>query len=274
MITIFTIPKPFVDEHISLIQRNALRSWLALGKGVEIVLIGDDEGVAGTASEFGVRHISGVATTSSGTPRLDSAFALASAEVANDILMYSNADIIYTDDLLKSVETLKKASGKTFLAVGRRIDIDLNEQLDTADPSWQKKIVDMAKKSGTLHSPAGMDYFIFKKGSLGALPPLVVGRIGWDNWMIYNARKLGWDVIDLTASVTAMHQDHGYAHVISREERKRNPESLLNLSYIGGMANRCTTEDANLKLVDGKLRRDHLSWLPYAKRRLKASLGM
>ena len=30
-LTIFTAPKPFTDPHINLIQRNALRSWLALG---------------------------------------------------------------------------------------------------------------------------------------------------------------------------------------------------------------------------------------------------
>ena len=44
LITLFTAPKPFTNPHIALIQRNALRSWQALGTEVEVLLIGQEEG--------------------------------------------------------------------------------------------------------------------------------------------------------------------------------------------------------------------------------------
>jgi hypothetical protein len=51
MLTIFTIPKPF-RGHIEVIQRNAIESWLRLRPQCEIILCGDDPGVAEAASEY------------------------------------------------------------------------------------------------------------------------------------------------------------------------------------------------------------------------------
>ena len=56
-LAIFTAPKPFTNPHIRTIQRNAISSWKALGDAVEIWLVGDEEGVAETAAEFGAGFI-------------------------------------------------------------------------------------------------------------------------------------------------------------------------------------------------------------------------
>ena len=55
LLTIFTTPKPFKETNIITIQRNALRSWQALGDEVEVLMIGNDEGVAENARLLGVR---------------------------------------------------------------------------------------------------------------------------------------------------------------------------------------------------------------------------
>jgi hypothetical protein len=68
LITIFTAPKPFCEAHIDLIQRNAIRTWTALGKVVEIALIGGEEGIDKAASDLGVRHLPAVITNNEGTP--------------------------------------------------------------------------------------------------------------------------------------------------------------------------------------------------------------
>ena len=57
MLTIFAIPKSFEDPHINIIQRNAIQSWLQLQPKCEIILFGNDKGVAETAEEFGVKYI-------------------------------------------------------------------------------------------------------------------------------------------------------------------------------------------------------------------------
>ncbi len=73
-LTIFTAPKPFVDPHIQVIQRNALKNWLALGDEVQVLVIGDEPGIAEVSSELGVRHIPGVKCNVQGTPLISSIF--------------------------------------------------------------------------------------------------------------------------------------------------------------------------------------------------------
>ncbi|MFN2215709.1 MAG: glycosyl transferase family 2, partial [Anaerolineales bacterium] len=65
-LTIFSAPKPFTDPHIATIQRNAIHSWCMLGDQVEVILVGDEEGMAETARELGVKHLSGVACNDQG----------------------------------------------------------------------------------------------------------------------------------------------------------------------------------------------------------------
>ena len=48
MFTFFTTAKPF-RGHNGIIQRNALKSWMLLHPDAEVILFGDEEGVAGTA---------------------------------------------------------------------------------------------------------------------------------------------------------------------------------------------------------------------------------
>ena len=52
-LTIFACPKGFVGR-AGEIQRNAIRSWVRLGPDVEVILLGDDEGVAEAAQELGM----------------------------------------------------------------------------------------------------------------------------------------------------------------------------------------------------------------------------
>ena len=54
-LTIFTSPKPFsFNPHISIIQRNAIQSWIYLDPEVEVYLMGDEEGAihVQTSGEF------------------------------------------------------------------------------------------------------------------------------------------------------------------------------------------------------------------------------
>jgi len=55
LITLFSAPKPFTDPHVALIQRNAIRSWLAIRPACEVVLIDDEEGTTREAvADLGV----------------------------------------------------------------------------------------------------------------------------------------------------------------------------------------------------------------------------
>lgn len=267
MITIFTLPKPFVDPHVSIIQRNAILSWKKL-PDTDVLVIGDEENIENTARELGVAHISKVERIDGGLPLLSDAFAQAREFSKNNILVYANSDIIFLKDLIEAVKFLPK--GK-FLGVGRRTDIDISRKIDFELENAEENLRSLANEKGQLHSAAGIDYFIFHKNMLADMPPLVVGRIGWDNWMIWNAKKSKVPVIDLTESVLAIHQNHP-PRPQNKEERKTNKEALHNISFIKGRGNAATIEDADWKLVDGKLIKNHLHFLPRLKRFLKSFL--
>src|SRR2546430_560808 len=74
MLTLFTLPKPFSGES-DRTQRVALESWRRLGAAVEVILVGDEPGIAEAAAVAGVGHLGGVLRSARGTPRLDDAFA-------------------------------------------------------------------------------------------------------------------------------------------------------------------------------------------------------
>jgi hypothetical protein len=84
------------------------------------------------------------------------------------------------------------------------------------------------------HLSFGMDYFVFPKALWREIPDsLAVGRAGWDNWPVFQARFLKALVIDATPVVMAVHQNHDYSHhpgggdaVYGGEEADRNYRTL------------------------------------------------
>ena len=225
MITLFAIPRAFVGDSAD-IQRTALTSWTRLGDDVEILLIGDDEGVAEAAATASVSHISTVDKTEYGTPLLSSAFALAREASTRRLLAYVNADIVLLPDFVQAIRRIRFAS---FLCLGRRLDVTGLVDVD--------ELARSARIPGELAPPDAIDYFVFdRSGPLTELPPFVVGRPGWDNWMIYRARSLRLPVVDATRVVTAVHQAHGYTHVPERSGyRWYGPEAESNFALIQGL---------------------------------------
>ena len=56
MLTMFTFPKGFDDEHVSRIQHNALGSWVMMQPEAEIIVVGDDPGVQEAARHYGLKY--------------------------------------------------------------------------------------------------------------------------------------------------------------------------------------------------------------------------
>lgn len=113
MITFFTTAKPF-EGHSGIIQRNALTSWKPLDPEVEVIRFGDESGAAEIASELGLRHEPHVPRNQCGRKRLDSMFACAQSMAPNEVLCYSNCDIILLPDFFQAVKRITSAY-KNFL---------------------------------------------------------------------------------------------------------------------------------------------------------------
>ena len=256
-LTLFSAPKPFTDPHIATIQRNAIKSWTLL-PDVDVILLGEEEGLAEAAKELGVKHIPNVARSESGTPLISSMFQLARENSDSDLLCIINADMILMSDF---VEVAKQASAlkDAFVLLSQRWDLDVTEPVDFG-ADWEDRLRSTVHSQGQLHRPAGSDFFLFPQFCYTDVPDFTIGRAGWDNWMIYKARQEKWPVIDCTSSVMIIHQNHDYRHLPSGTHYT-HPETDENIRLAGGPAAvRYTTLDATHRLKDGKLTRPIPSW--------------
>lgn len=258
-LTIFTAPKPFTNPHIATIQRNAIQSWLHLGAEVDVILVGEEEGLAETAKEFNVRHLPDVARNDQGTPLVSSIFDLARQASESPLLAYLNADILVLPDF---VQVARQVVGQAerFLVVGQRWDLQVENEIDFS-PGWETRLGADLEARGRLHPPAGSDYFIFPRQLFSEMPPFAIGRAGWDNWMIYRARERGWPVVDATPTLRIIHQDHDYSHLPGGKPHYDLAESNHNLELAGGPLHMYYVLDTDRQLWGGKIRTPRPSML-------------
>jgi hypothetical protein len=233
VLTLFAIPKSF-EGHIGIIQRNAITSWTLLRPQCEIILFGDDEGTGDVARELGVRHVPRVARNEWGTPLLNDIFEKAQKLATHDLCCFVNSDIIFMNDFMEAAQRLA-AWKDCFLMAGRRWDLRVNDPLDFG-LDWREKLRMQVARHGQLHSPAGIDYFLFKRGLWEDIPPFAIGRPAYDNWLLYHARSRGISLVDATRAVMAVHQNHDYPSHLQRERgvRWKSPEAKRNVELAGG----------------------------------------
>ena len=247
MLTIFTVPKPFRDR-IGDIQRNAIESWLALRHDVQVVLVGDEEGVDEAARRVGVDHVGGMARNDRGTPRLDSAFECAATIAEWPLWCFVNADVLLLDDFLPAIERTASAFGE-FLLIGECRDLDVAAQTPLRDPTVRLQLHELAIDRGRLRGYAALDYFVFPKGLFDPVPPFLIGRACFDNWLVWRARERGRPVVDATQSIVAVHQSHDYSHVPGGlDEAYYGTEARYNEQLAGGRKHMYSLHDATHKL--------------------------
>ena len=265
LITLFSAPKPFTDPRIAIIQRNAIKSWTFL-PDVEIILLGEETGLPETARELGVKHVPNVRRNESGTPLISSMLELARQNSNSDLLCIINADMILMPDFLRAARN-SHLHRDTFVLLGQRWDLDITTPLEFA-PGWEHQLESTVRAQGQLHRPAGSDFFLFPRSCYTDVPDFAIGRAGWDNWMIYKARKQNWPVIDCTPSVMIIHQNHDYSHLPGGKPHYEHPDTNENIRLAGGQANiRYTILDATHQLTsDGKLIRPQLTYLRFMRR--------
>lgn len=257
-LTIFSAPKPFTNPHIALIQRNAIRSWQNLGEQVEIILLGEEPGLAEAAAELGVKHIAEVDRTASGTPLVSSMFNLARQNSTSPLLACVNADILLMPDMVEN--TLRVASqARRFLIIGQRYDLEVREPLEFG-PGWSERLRERALTQGKLHRASGSDYFVFPRDCFTNMPAFAIGRAGWDNWMIYAGRRSGWPVVDATPSIMIIHQNHDYSHLPGGQPHYRHPETFENVRLAGGKRVIFELRDVNTRLEAGQIKHLPFSW--------------
>jgi len=251
MLTLFTTPKPF-QGHINIIQRNALKSWTLLHPDVEVILFGDDEGAAEVAAELRIRHEPFAQRHESGMKYLDYIFDRGQELAQREVVCYANCDIILTPDFSRAVERVR-AARRRFLLVGHRWDADISAPVDFSDPEWASKVQRTAAEANDRKNEWFIDYFCFPRGLYsGQVPPLLIGRTWWDNFLLWKARDLGASVVDASTMFRAVHQNHDYGyHPKGRDGVWSDELSKRNSDLAGGGKNVCNLLDVTARLTRG-----------------------
>ena len=240
------MPKPF-DGHIGIIQRNAISSWTRLSPRPEIILFGDETGTADIAREFGLRHIPQIRRNEKTTPYLDDLFAQAQAAASFPIMAYINSDIILFDEFERAIESVA-AWRPQFLMAGRRCDIDLTVAIDFSAGDWERRLRDDVTRRGKKRSVSWIDYFVFPRGMYREVPPMLIGRMWWDNWLVWKAAEMGAPVVDASPRVLAVHQNHPYPYAGGFFATWQSDEGQWNEWLAEGGLHARTLREARFKL--------------------------
>jgi hypothetical protein len=248
-VVIFALPRAF-EGAVAERQRNAVRSYLL--SSYDVLLCGDDPGVAEYAAEVGADILPGIARNEWGTPLLSDLFSQAQARLAGKLCAYVNADVMLDASLGEAV-ALAAGRFERFLVVGRRYDVDLVGTFDFSS-NWRARLRTLCDP-GRLHGEFGLDYFGFRVPLWADIPPLAIGRMRWDNWLLWEAQRLGAETVDATGMALAVHQAHGYEHIPAEHntpEWNAYPEIRRNLELAGNCV--VGTNSACWVMQDGEIR--------------------
>ena len=232
LITLFTTFK--VAQLNASTYRNTIRNWGLLAPYVRPVLyctVGDD-----CLTEFARMH--GWAVYESprvgkrDLPILRSMFLHAqSINRTTPFYGYANSDILFDRNLVSTLEALKNNSYgfKQLLVIGRRVNYQFKRNHEIHDLTSINQYV----RNGTLFQVSAQDYFISTHSGYpwDSIPDFVVGRIGYDNWLVATAVQRNISVVDATPTLSALHQtgpDSNYA-AQSKEVR----DIYVNLKLAG-----------------------------------------
>ncbi|MBI5682432.1 MAG: hypothetical protein HZC45_04615 [Deltaproteobacteria bacterium] len=246
MITIFTTTKPFIGQ-MKINQINAITSWKMLHPDIEVIIFGKGEGIEDVVKELSLLHIPDVETSERDMPLISSMFDIAKKVGRYNIQTLINCDIILLDDFLPA---LKNIPVDRFLMVGQRYNLTLDRPVNFKSPCWIDDLRKECKEKGEIMDVCGIDYFAYPKDIWRNIPPMVVGRPGYDNWLLYYCRQSFIPLIDASKCVLAVHQNHDYSYYPGGKQGIRlGVEAEQNRRLAGGKDNFLTIRDANFILT-------------------------
>jgi hypothetical protein len=113
--------------------------------------------------------------------------------------------------------------------------------------SWRERQTVLGPRSGSTT-------FLFSKGLYyRQIPEFVIGRPGWDNWLLWYPLSLKVSLIDASRDVRAVRQNHDYNYHPEGEQGVWHGEEAQE-NYRLHQAKFATREDATYVLRSGKLK--------------------
>ena len=183
-------------------------NWAAMMPLVQPVLFTNNIRAADMCSKRGWETFPVGRTAAGGAPVLKDMFLAVRENVKSLFYGFANGDILFDERLLQTLLKIYVSSLETelknVLIVGIRTNVN---NVTFEDAKTFKSLSETAKRRGKLFIPMSADYFITDAGYPWMdIPEIVIGRRGYDNWLILNALRQNQSVIDVTNTVLAVHQ--------------------------------------------------------------------
>ena len=139
--------------------------------------------------------------------------------------------------------------------VGHRWDMDVDKTINFDNKIDHNLFWERVKTDSNKHACTGIDYFVYKKNQWGEIPDFVIGRPGYDNWLIWKARRNLIPVIDASKEILAVHQNHGYNFHNLTEDPKivLEPDGIINRKLHQGRT--LNLLDTNYQISEGKIKK-------------------
>ena len=203
-ITYITVPRSFINED----QRNkyelVISSWLSSSPKSKVILYAPEDEIDTTGKlqkdlielfgENRVFYKGYIKSDQDGVPYVDDWFRRGIDDATTKYVCFINTDILLSSQWLRRVKQVYKVFKETdpLVLINQRIDFDLHtntKHLKYNASNFLEEIDNIVENSPKEeHPPTGMDTFTFKKDPLpfnvDTIPPFIVGRYNWDNWMV------------------------------------------------------------------------------------------
>ena len=211
ILTLFTTFRE--SESKRFIYENTIRNWHLLSPDIIPILFTDNDpnkstSVAHFAMQQGWKVLPVPKTSPKGIPVLRHMFLKAQEKFDTQFYCYANSDILFDRNLTDTLRFLQSSArgGRIdkLLMVGRRSNWSIKQGLKLTDLSQVGHYV----KNSSLFISNAQDYFLTTRDGYPwtTIPDFVVGRVGYDNWLVVTALVKKIPVVDATETVTALHQ--------------------------------------------------------------------
>jgi hypothetical protein len=234
--TILTLATTVKDRECRAeVHKRTLSNWAALAPRLAPVLfVPDTEAAAspwiGQATNAGwsVRVTSALRGN---IPILTAMLRQILNESTSPFVGYANADIIFDESVILTLKELSRrfdVHKQMILITGKRRNANItNHDLGTGNNITQISLV--GSKLKLFHGWA-QDYFIVSRNGLpwAEIPDFVVGRNGYDNWLVATAQHWSIVLIDASKTILAIHQE-GTDGI--RSGYNTNHDGTMNLNW-------------------------------------------
>ncbi|KAL3860680.1 hypothetical protein ACJMK2_010771 [Sinanodonta woodiana] len=229
------------SEEKNIVHNNTIRNWLLLKPDVTLLAFTNDSNTSVVCRNHGF-HVMPVRVAHAGdVPVLKYMYLDAMAKFNSQFYAFANSDILFTDGLINTLKYIilsSNASKIPTLIVGQRTNVNVTntKQLST----WQNITV-MARTNGELFPAFGEDYFVATPSfPWKDIKDVIIGRKGYDNYLVAYSRRNKISVIDATKTILAVHQTtsagnfESSKHTDKEHNKQLLHEAMKNIKYESG----------------------------------------